>query len=307
MIKDSDALVNQINEIYHQIDSEFFDKEHKERHQMESRFWKFVGEEFVSKHKGSLRVIDVCTGTGFVPSILSGYLGEKDTLVCTDISHEMIKKTACKVRSTRPKCKVEFFVSNSEYLPVRKGCFDIVMMNAALHHLPKYECFLKGVDNILKKGGVFCLGHEPNRSFYTNSSLMQINDTVFKLLWYTSPTNIKNKFLKIAGKKALTMEERVIIRLNDILLEKDYVDRALSVDEVREIVDVHSKKPLDERGFDIDHLMAIFNNSYEKIYFDTINHSGMPTYNRLVVSLIETLLKRHYPNDGQLFNVVMRK
>ena len=39
-------------------------------------------------------------------------------------------------------------------------------MNAALHHIPAPENVLREIDRVLKPGGRFCLGHEPNAAFF---------------------------------------------------------------------------------------------------------------------------------------------
>ncbi|MBN1288163.1 MAG: methyltransferase domain-containing protein [Actinobacteria bacterium] len=53
-------------------------------------------------------------------------------------------------------------LSDAEALPFKDGSFDGVFMVAALHHLPNPEAALKEVKRVLKPGGIFVAGTEPN-------------------------------------------------------------------------------------------------------------------------------------------------
>jgi ubiquinone/menaquinone biosynthesis C-methylase UbiE len=53
-------------------------------------------------------------------------------------------------------------LADAENLPFMDGCFDGVFMVASLHHLPDPLASLKEARRVLRPGGLFVLGTEPN-------------------------------------------------------------------------------------------------------------------------------------------------
>jgi ubiquinone/menaquinone biosynthesis C-methylase UbiE/uncharacterized protein YbaR (Trm112 family) len=53
-------------------------------------------------------------------------------------------------------------LADAENLPFNSGCFDGALMVASLHHLPDPLASLKEMRRVLRPGGMFVLGTEPN-------------------------------------------------------------------------------------------------------------------------------------------------
>ena len=99
------------------------------------------------------RVLELGCGTGEYTRAYQMPIGI--TSVAMDISPEMVKLAHTKAPNTL------FVVADAEHLPFRKGCFDAVIGNAILHHLPDLD---RALDEILyiKTGHAPVVFREPN-------------------------------------------------------------------------------------------------------------------------------------------------
>ncbi|MBN2167937.1 MAG: methyltransferase domain-containing protein, partial [Actinobacteria bacterium] len=75
--------------------------------------------------------------------------------------------------------KCTHLLSDAENLPFKDGSFDGVFMVAALHHLPDPAAALKEVKRVLKPGGIFVVGTEPNT--WQHKTIYPIGNFILKL------------------------------------------------------------------------------------------------------------------------------
>lgn len=72
-------------------------------------------------------------------------------------------------------------LSDAENLPFKDGSFDAVFMVAALHHLPNPEAALREVKRVLRPGGVFVVGTEPNT--WQHKTIYPVGNFFLKLVF----------------------------------------------------------------------------------------------------------------------------
>ena len=81
---------------------------------------------------GSLRLLDAGCGTGSYSVALRPYAGAIDAV---DLNPSMLGVARAKLDGT-PGCPVALHEAGIDALPFEDGCFDAVMVNQVLHHLP---------------------------------------------------------------------------------------------------------------------------------------------------------------------------
>ena len=80
----------------------------------------------------SLRVLDAGCGTGSYTAALRPYVGAIDAV---DLNPSMLGVARAKLDG-RPGCPVALHEAGIDALPFEDACFDAVMVNQVLHHLP---------------------------------------------------------------------------------------------------------------------------------------------------------------------------
>ena len=85
-----------------------------------------------------------------------------DLLVNCDYSLTMLEKSKEKFDAALYEGSFSFISGDAERLPFKDGSFDIIAMNAVLHHLPNYALCITEIDRVLKKGGIVAIAHEQN-------------------------------------------------------------------------------------------------------------------------------------------------
>src|SRR4051812_39437806 len=92
------AFVTKLNQIFYDVEAEQYDERHPEVVQGDARWWTDRGAGLIStlrdapRLRSGLRIVDVGCGTGFIPSLLSAYLGDGDLVVGVDQSEGMLRR-----------------------------------------------------------------------------------------------------------------------------------------------------------------------------------------------------------------------
>ncbi len=300
-----EIAIKKVNEIYHDLEAEYYVQRHPEIYIEEAVTWEYIGKTFL---KGSrpLTVLDIGTGTGFVPLQLSNYLKEGDKIICTDISLEMLKVTERKMAAF-PKIHQQFIKADALEVSKMNLRADIITMNSVLHHIPDYQTVLSGLEKLINKNGLFIIMHERNKLYTQNKSIL------LRFYNHTFQTNI---FLRKNAKKALRaiglcqkksawadFNEKVHKIIND----KRITESELSIDDINAMVDVHDP---DERGegFDPFEIHQKFFSQYEIVSLNTYKHLGAWIDERgLLNRWVSQHIKRRYANGGALFWLIMKK
>ena len=165
--------IKAVNRVFHEVEAESYDQRHPEIF-WEREHWRDFCRKYLPKLPRPLKALDIGTGTGFVPGVLAECLEAEDSVVCVDISPEMLKAANEKLKNF--SCRFEFVLSDGEAMDFLDGnSVDLVTVNSVLHHLPEYQTFFREADRVLKPGGILAVMHEPNQKFVRNGFLVFVS------------------------------------------------------------------------------------------------------------------------------------
>jgi ubiquinone/menaquinone biosynthesis C-methylase UbiE len=160
-----------------------------------------LGERLFRTRKFDLRglrhFLDVGSGAGQIARHLIKYADSNAGITCVDLSHEMLRRARCRLKSDRPR----FVVADMSNLPFPAGTFDCVTCGYVLEHLPDAKVGLAELSRVLVPGGrMLLLATEDNFSgamtslmwrcrTYNRRDLARICGEVglvwYKELWFT--------------------------------------------------------------------------------------------------------------------------
>jgi ubiquinone/menaquinone biosynthesis C-methylase UbiE len=309
----SEELVQRLNELYHDITADQYDQAHPEIIQQKERLQRVA--ECYLRFIRPIVLLEIGTGTGFVPSTIAHILKDSDVFVCSDISSGILRLAEEAIR--RRRFKVAFkFVKIARQVPYRvpfaSSSVDVVLMNSVLHHVKDTTTFLSEVERVIKPGGLLLICHEPNKYFYDNLFLWC---NYRACSWLTSP--IKNLLSCLdriprnttIGRFVRTVYYRLWPRsteassqkINTMLLCEQMTRRPLAPAEIGRIVDIRSRE-----GFRPDALFPDF----QLLLVETYNHISWVTvrhHDNAIIRGYDRILSREFPKSGSDFLVVLKK
>ena len=310
----SERLVQRVNELYHDLTATEYESAPPETIEEEKGRWERVAKKFFDTEK-PLTVVDIGTGTGFVPLAIAHLLKKGDTFICTDISQKMLEAASTRIAKKNLPCDFKFVKIESQVplrLPLETSSADAVTLNSVLHHIKDTRVFLREIDRILKTSGLLLISREPNRYFrehkflWNNYQFLKYltlsKDTVYEITVRTHTKKIL-RFLYSRYKKdnIFVRDDKVTELINSILLQEKLVDAPLDTDEIVKITDIKASE-----GFRPDRICP----TYELVYEETYNHlsSVEAAYsNSRIVKKYSRWLRKIFPKYGYSFFVVLRK
>jgi len=305
---DDPGLTLRVNEIYHDLQAAEFNQLHRRRHAVESRFWKSAVSRRLARD-GARFGVDLCTGTGFVPRVLLETLPAV-RILCVDLSANALKQAEAVLKQHAGR--VTFHAGDVGALPVSAESADWVSMNAALHHIPHPENVLGEVDRVLKPGGRFCLGHEPNALFFNSRIVFGLERLVWNAFWYLSPSrNWARVSRRLRRQTAAHAEHDHLDAINRLLLAEAAISSPLSIHDLRALVDVHADSHAGDdhsRGFCFRDVLQRHFAGYalETLVFSDYGGEMMRRYSGLR-TLYDGVMGQVAPGKGQLFSCILRK
>ena len=152
----------------------------------------------------SLRLLDAGCGTGSYSAVLRRYVGAVDAV---DLNPSMLGVARAKLDRT-PGCPVTLHEAGIDALPFEDACFDAVMVNQVLHHLPDspgdgrpmLRRVLGGLARVLRPGGAAIINtcsHEQLRRGWWYATL--VPDAVETMRRRHADTGELNALLAGAG------------------------------------------------------------------------------------------------------------
>lgn len=299
MKKELAQKIKKINQIFHEIEAEIYDERHEEI-LWEKEKWQNFSRKYLKSFKSPVTVLDVGTGTGFVPSILAEFLTPKDKIIMTDVSAKMLKLAEDKLSEF--DCQFIFKEVDGEKIDfLANDSVNLITVNSVLHHLPKYQDFLKEADRVLRPGGIICIMHEPNKKFAQNKLLVFFS----RLLGF-----LTNKLSRKNGKTKEDLTEKI-----NNLLEKEKILKTgekLDAREIQSLVDVWSPtaggKINSQKGFNPYLINKEYFSNYQKLFIKTYNHLGkINPQNNLFFKALNALFMIIWPKSGSSFSLALRK
>lgn len=312
----SEKLVQRVNELYHDFTSNQYESSQPEIFEQEKERWEIIAKQFLN-FTNPFTILDIGTGTGFVPQTIAKFLKEKDIFICADISQRMLDVAKNNINKQIFRSQFKF-VKIENQIPIRfpfeTESVDIITMNSLLHHIKDTNKFLHEVDRIIKPNGLLIVGHEPNRYFYEHKFLWLNYNFInyflnpkFIVVKISIKLHLKKFFKKIyyfiykKKKKSLLEHKKITNKINEALFREKLINKFLLPGEIFEIVDIKSFQ-----GFKPDLLLPL----YELLYFETYNHIFWVTmghHNNFIIRKYDTFLGRKYPKEGATFFIVLKK
>ena len=318
-MKQTADFIIQVNEIYHDVEANVYRSRHPEIFTDEINRWREIGKRFIAESSHRVALLDIGSGTGFVPCEIGGFLKRNDLCVCSDISSNMLDSCKKNLSDKGFKCEFMYLKLEGMRIGLKSGFFTHITLNSVLHHIPDFSPFFKEIDRLLQIQGWLIIGHEPNRHFYTHKLLWKnyraccilmnpksyISDKLRNSrLFSTSNKTCKNH--NVANlKRALFFDE-----VNKRLLKVGIVEDALTPNQISEIVDIHSPTAggfHKERGINISQLLERYLSNYQLKYFETYNHLGQISSRNTFTRCYDSFLKRFFPMEGATFLAVLKK
>lgn len=303
-------LVHRINEIYHNLENTCYDTRHDEILKSEPVFWKNAADKYLIKSEPMV-CLDYGTGTGFVPETIGPYLKKVDSLICCDVSIEMLKVCERKLKDMPLKCECSFYKIGEGTMPVCENSVDVITINSVLHHIYDLNSFATECERLLKPSGMLIIAHEPNkvgrlplhgRALGAFARVMLRPKVIFFKMAERVPF-MESLMRYMLNKVSVSyrLRNRMLAEISRQLRDENLLDFALRGTEIQQIVDFHAQS-----RFDLQELLGGPFGRFELVESETYCHLGFPANSRLAVS-IEQYLKRRWPNAGREIRFVLKR
>lgn len=189
--------------------------------------WLFSHYDFSHKN----RILELGCGTGDVWKTKLHMLDESMELTLTDFSENMVTVA----KNTLGPANISYGVVDIEHIPYADNCFDRIIANMMLYHVPNLDRGLSEVKRVLKKGGYFYC------ATYGENGIMPFISNLFREYGITDNSN-KNFTLQngygilesyFSHVERLDYEDSLAVTNVDDLL--DYIDSLTNMSSVAKL------------------------------------------------------------------------
>ncbi len=325
--QDDWALIRRANHLYHEFTRDSFERTHRHRFRAQRSFWRAIARICLdardrnggaaSTESRPRTVLDVACGSGFVSRTLADRLTPRDRLLAVDLGEGQLRTTRMRwaaFLARRPHTPAFLsLATDARSLPLPNGCVDLAAMNASLHHMPDPPQVLAEIDRVLRPGGWFALGFEPNRAYFANPILANAGRALDRLHWYANPRQNWRRVrtgLGLAGRLGGSGGDDLLVldAVNDALLREHLIGRPLSIGRLRDLVDPHSRGGADTVGFEPRDLIAGCLPGYEIHRLVTTDYLGETgRFWPAARFIVDAALRAFLPGHGSLFSWLLRK
>lgn len=138
-----------------------------------NRFWGFDYAAFLDEalcdfypQRGDL-ILDIATGTGFIPGYLIKYKRPFRKVIGLDITFDMLVHARQRAREMGAQDRVLLVCASAHAMPFRIGSFDRAICCLATHHMDVHA-LLKNIHQTLKSGGMVTVAEAGGSSRWKN-------------------------------------------------------------------------------------------------------------------------------------------
>jgi SAM-dependent methyltransferase len=295
------AFVERVNLAYHEEEASLYDGRHPEIMKDELERWSRVAELVASlkKARGKLTILDLGSGTGFVPERLAPALDTADECLLTDLSPAMMAHARTRLKGS--PMRLRELIGAADRLDLPDGCADVVTMNSVVHHFPDTGAVFARVHRWLKPGGLVVIAHEPNALHYRNRPVLAL-DRLFR--W--------QRRLRDRLRGGATSGDTFIDGVNRRLMASKTISKPMTVEEIESITDIHSPTAgriiRGERGFDPPEIARDAFSGYATERFETYRFFGKADPGKVAfLRPFVRAVERAWPDAGALFMLILRK
>jgi ubiquinone/menaquinone biosynthesis C-methylase UbiE len=175
-------------------------------------FFQFINDsiESISKKKkrGKIKILDLGTGTGYVPEILCKINQAEFEITGIDLSEQMIRNAKNKINDKR----MNFIIGDNNHLPFKSESFDIVTNKLST------QFSVKELFRVLKKDGYFVF-----KEYGQNKGFKEIREIFIR------------RFAKINKTPFDIYNELYKLKFSEILFKSYFLKRVYKIEEINKI------------------------------------------------------------------------
>lgn len=287
---EKEAFVSRFNQLKYDAEANRYHSNHIEIYDGDASWWDRCIFEFAMNRKGSLRVLDIGCGNGFLGERFVAMKANFSEFVCLDISNNMLEG-AKKRLGGYPK------FSFTTHLDDVKGIFDIITVSSVFHHVVHPENLSCIIDTFLKENGIVIGSHEPNKNVFKNK------------LFYAGAALYKS----IGG--SISISDEVVQEFNRLLRNRYPNAPVVSREEILQMTEYHSPLEQYDRGIDLQ--CGFEPNEFCKSYFPGYEVVALETYSTFFhrpwlskhkrIQFLLAAVFNLFFREGNLFRFVLRK
>ena len=339
---DEERLVLAANRIFHDLEGAAYEAKHDEIFIAETARWQRVAGTWLAGRTTPRRVLDIGTGTGFVPNTIAPFLSVDDEIVCTDLSRSMLAVAKERLQRGEHICRFSFEEIDGRRYPFPSKSFHAITGNSVVHHIPDLAGFFAEIDRMLVPGGFVMIGHEPNAAHYRENALRRRAALYSKLADPLAGAiavgkamrldrlarslgvhaRLRRAALEARGEGLAEQVEDSAHRLDEVgarMVDEGLVSTPPSRETIAAWIDVHSPTAGAEvdpdRGIEIDRIRDEWLPGYELAQFESYDHLDGPGHGRggcgragrALAAHFDRSLAERFPGAGATFFAVLRK
>jgi ubiquinone/menaquinone biosynthesis C-methylase UbiE len=307
----SEQLIIRANELYHDAENARYDERHKLWHQAEAEFYRSLAGRYLSRGR-PICCLDYGSGTGFVPLAIAPCLQPDDSLICVDLSEDILKACKSKLAAAGLPCRVSYLKTDGRTIDVHDRSVDVVTVNSVLHHLYDLRPFAAECTRILKDDGVIVVAHEPNRDrrlplggrvmYGFAIGLLKPSTLVYGLVDRSTLLERGLRRFLSSVSDSWSRRNRMLRDIAMRLQQEKMVDRELRGVEIQQLIDYHT-----QFGFTRKKLLEEVFQGYRIMEWRTYNHLGELSGKNMVSRAISTLMQDWWPLSGHNLAFVLQK
>jgi ubiquinone/menaquinone biosynthesis C-methylase UbiE len=324
-MKPTKELVLRVNELFHDIEGAHYHDKHEDIFMGDKNHWQCMARRFFQNRKGNVPnvILDIGTGTGFVPLQIGRFLSMEDVFWCTDISRNILESARKNLEETGHTCEYRYLKVDGDSISIPDASINMVTMNSVLHHIPNFDSLFRELRRVLKPNGHIVIAHEPNRIFFRKGFLW--GNYVFFFL-FSHPKIFAYSVLKFFGltervkrffpgkQNPETREYTEMIRkINTTLLSERLIESPLSDLDIARLIDFHSPTAGEgagsfsrEKGIDMEEIMKRYLPGFVLEYYETYNHLFRISHKNALFRTYSRILGKIFPKNGATFFAVIR-
>ena len=299
-------MIIRVNELYHDLEHEKYQDRQVEMFNTEMIKWSELSARYIKTNK-EISCLDYGTGTGFVPLAIGNKLKINDTLICTDLSKNILDVCKTNIKKAGFKFNQIYKKIDGSIIPVEDNSIDVITVNSVLHHIFDLSKFSKEVYRCLKPSGLIIVVHEPNAD---TKLPFAVQVRLFLIQMFVNPQNSvfylteKFAFIEFILRKLLNnispaykKRNSMLNEISNTLINEKLIDFKLRGTEIQQLVDIHTDK-----GFKKKEILSIFE-KFEPAEWKTYNF--LPEKNKLS-KRINRYLEKKYPLKGKTLMFVLK-
>lgn len=235
-------------------------------------------------------------------------------VVCLEPSLDMLELARSKVANYPCRLSTDNFAET-----VAPASVDLIVTHSLVHHIADLDRFFHDLNAVVKPGGCYVMGHEPNRAFWQNRECLALNEQYaserryrHRLAKLVDPRRYVRRLLRGVGWQAPQGWED---KVNNALRREFGLVGNLTCQEIWRLVDIHVPDPfagdfkIGYDGFSCQQMHETFLKDWRLEHFASWGYLGLqnPAEAPMHWRNIDQAMADRYPGDGSSFAAVWRK